>query len=176
MLEAPQSRAAAVGLWFFVVLPFAALIAAVPLFWGYGLSSLDVIMALTGYLIAGFGVTLGFHRYFTHGSFKARRWLRVVLAVTGSLAAEGSVTQWVADHRRHHAYADREGDPHSPWRYGTSLRALLRGMFHAQVGWLFSRDVSNRERFAPDLLPTATSSAWIACSCRWWRSRCSRRH
>ncbi len=152
MLESPQSPAALVALWIFVVLPFAALLAAVPLLWGIGLSPLDATMAVVSYVIAGFGVTVGFHRYFTHGSFKAGRGLRIALALAGSLAAEGSVTQWVADHRRHHAYADREGDPHSPWRYGSSVGALLRGLFHAQVGWLFSREVSNRERFAPDLL------------------------
>jgi stearoyl-CoA desaturase (delta-9 desaturase) len=95
---------------------------------------------------------VGFHRDFTHGSFKAGRVLRIVLAVAGSLAAEGSATQWVADHRRHHAFADREGDPNSPWRYGSTVPALLRGMVHAQVGWLFNRDVTNRQRFAPDLV------------------------
>jgi stearoyl-CoA desaturase (delta-9 desaturase) len=152
MLEAPDSWPAIVGLWFFVVVPFLALIAAIPLLWGYGMSVVDAVMLVVGYFVTGFGVTIGFHRHFTHGSFKASRWLRVVLAVTGVLAAEGHVSQWVADHRRHHAFADREGDPHSPWRYGTSVGALLRGLFHAQVGWLFCRDVTNRARFAPDLL------------------------
>ena len=152
MLEAPHSRAATVGLWIFVVVPFLAIIAAVPLLWGYGLSSADAVMALVAYIVTGLGVTVGYHRYFTHGSFKARRGLRIALAVAGSMAAEGSVTQWVADHRRHHAYADRVGDPHSPWRYGTSVGALFKGLLHAHVGWLFKREVSNRERFAPDLL------------------------
>jgi stearoyl-CoA desaturase (delta-9 desaturase) len=109
-------------------------------------------MAVTGYLATGFGIAAGFHRYLTHGSFKARRGLRIALAVAGSLAVEGSPTQWVADHRRHHAFADREGDPHSPWRYGTSVTALLKGLLYAHVGWLFNREASNRARFAPDLL------------------------
>jgi stearoyl-CoA desaturase (delta-9 desaturase) len=152
LLETPPSRAASVALWFFVGLPFLALIAAIPLAWGWGLTPLDATMAVVGYLIAGFGIAVGFHRYFTHGSFKANRPLRIALAVAGSFAIEGATTQWVADHRRHHAFADREGDPHSPWRYGTSVGALLKGLYFAHVGWLFKREPSNRERFAPDLL------------------------
>jgi stearoyl-CoA desaturase (delta-9 desaturase) len=88
---------------------------------------------------------------FTHGGFKAKRWMRVTLAVAGSLAVEGPVIQWVADHRRHHAFADREGDPHSPWRFGASIAGLAKGLLFAHCGWLFSRQASNRDRFAPDL-------------------------
>jgi stearoyl-CoA desaturase (delta-9 desaturase) len=97
------------------------------------------------------GVTVGFHRYLTHGSFKARRPLRVALSVAGTLALQGSVVQWVADHRRHHAFSDVEGDPHSPWRYGTSVRGLTKGLFYSHLGWLFHRELSNRARVAPDL-------------------------
>jgi len=135
-----------------VVGPFLALLAAVPVAWGWGLSWLDAGLALAFYLVAGFGVAVGFHRHFTHGAFKAVRWLRVTLAVAGSLALEGAIVQWVADHRRHHAYADREGDPHSPWRYGTTVAGLAKGLFFAHCGWLFARQPSNRDRFAPDLL------------------------
>jgi stearoyl-CoA desaturase (delta-9 desaturase) len=135
-----------------VVVPFLAVLAAVPVAWGWGLSWLDAGIGLAFYTVAGFGVAVGFHRYFTHGAFKAVRWLRVTLAVAGSLALEGAVVQWVADHRRHHAYADREGDPHSPWRYGTTVAGLAKGLFFAHCGWLFARQPSNRARFAPDLL------------------------
>jgi stearoyl-CoA desaturase (delta-9 desaturase) len=141
-----------VALWVFVAVPFVALAAAVPVAWGWGLSPLNAAMAVVGYLIAGFGIAAGYHRHFTHGSFKARRGLRIALAVAGSLAVEGSPTQWVADHRRHHAFSDRDGDPHSPWRYGTSVGALLKGLWYAHLGWLFNRELSNRQRFAPDLL------------------------
>ena len=89
--------------------------------WGWGLSWTDVVLFVVFYSIGGFGIGVGFHRYFTHGSFKAKRWLRVALSLAGSLAIEGSPTQWVADHRRHHEFTDMEGDPHSPWRYGESL-------------------------------------------------------
>jgi stearoyl-CoA desaturase (delta-9 desaturase) len=135
-----------------VAVPFLALLAAVPIAWGWGLSWLDLTLALVFYFVSGWGVTVGFHRYFTHGGFKAARWLRITLAAVGTLALEGAVVQWVADHRRHHAFADREGDPHSPWRYGTSVRALTKGLVYAHCGWLFKREATNRSRFAPDLL------------------------
>jgi Fatty-acid desaturase len=124
----------------------------VPVAWGWGLTWIDIAIAAVMYNVTGLGITVGFHRYLTHGSFKAKRWMRVALAVAGSLAIQGPPIQWVADHRRHHAFSDREGDPHSPWRYGTSIRALAKGLFYAHVGWLFEREPSNRERFAPDLL------------------------
>jgi stearoyl-CoA desaturase (delta-9 desaturase) len=151
MLGEPMPRSAMVALVIAVVVPFLALLAAVPVGWGWGLSWRDLAIALAAYLISGSGATVGFHRYFTHGSFKAVRWLRITLAAAGSLALEGEVIQWVADHRRHHAYADREGDPHSPWRYGASATRLAKGLFYAHYGWLFQRQWSNRERFAPDL-------------------------
>ncbi|WP_020523820.1 acyl-CoA desaturase [Catelliglobosispora koreensis] len=152
LLDERQSTAAGITMWIFVVLPFIALIAAVPLAWGWGLTVVDIVLAVTVYLVAGFGVTAGFHRYLTHGAFKSRRWLRITLAVAGSLAVQGSPTQWVANHRRHHAFSDREGDPHSPWRYGTGVGALLKGLGYAHVGWMLRRELSNRSRFAPDLV------------------------
>ena len=152
MLDEPLPRYTVVVLGIFVVVPFLALLAAVPVAWGWGLSWRDAAIGLVAYLVSGLGVTVGFHRYFTHGSFKAVRWLRIALAVAGSLAVEGEVIQWVADHRRHHAYADREGDPHSPWRFGANTTGLLRGLLFAHCGWLFQRQWSNRARFAPDLL------------------------
>lgn len=141
-----------VALWAFVVIPFIAVLAAVPLAWGGWLSWTDVAIFAVFYVVSGLGITVGFHRYFTHGSFKAKRWLRVTLAIAGSLATEGNITQWVADHRRHHAFSDVEGDPHSPWRFGASVWGLTKGLFFAHVGWMFYRELSNRERFAPDLL------------------------
>jgi stearoyl-CoA desaturase (delta-9 desaturase) len=95
---------------------------------------------------------MGFHRYFTHLSFKAKRGLRIALAIAGSLAIEGPVLTWVADHRRHHKYSDKEGDPHSPWRFGSDWKALLKGLGYAHMGWLFESDRTSREKFCPDLL------------------------
>ncbi|WP_443064115.1 acyl-CoA desaturase [Streptomyces sp. NBC_00566] len=135
----------------FVAVPFLALLAAVPLAWRNGLSPTDLGLAAAFYLVSGLGITVGFHRHFTHGSFKARRPLRVALAVAGSLAVQGPLLTWVADHRKHHRYSDRDGDPHSPWRYGRNPRALAKGMFHAHLGWLFDTDHAPVEQYAPDL-------------------------
>jgi stearoyl-CoA desaturase (Delta-9 desaturase) len=140
------------GVYLFIMLPFAALIAAVPLAWGWGLSWLDVVLTFVFFYFTGHGVTVGYHRYFTHGSFKAKRPLKIFLAIAGSMAVQGPPIIWVADHRRHHAFSDREGDPHSPWLFGTSPLALAKGFWHAHMGWLFDRDITNKERFAPDLL------------------------
>jgi stearoyl-CoA desaturase (delta-9 desaturase) len=136
----------------FMVVPVLGLAAAMALAWGWGMSILDVVIALVAYVVSGMGVTVGFHRHFTHKSFKARRPLKVALAVAGSLAFQGGVVSWVADHRRHHAFSDREGDPHSPWLFGTGPVAVARGFWHAHMGWLFDRDKTNARRFAPDLL------------------------
>ncbi|HEX3489336.1 MAG TPA: acyl-CoA desaturase [Streptosporangiaceae bacterium] len=136
----------------FVAVPMLALIAAIPLAWGWGLGWHDIVIAVVFYLISGLGISMGFHRYFTHGSFKAATGLRVALAVAGSLALEGPILTWVADHRRHHKYSDREGDPHSPWRFGTDWRALTKGLAFAHMGWLFKSYYSSREKFCPDLL------------------------
>jgi len=152
LTEGKQSLGILIGLWAFVVLPFVALLVAVPFAWGWGLSWLDIAIGAVFYVIGGLGIGTGFHRYLTHGAFKANRGLRIALTIAGSTAIEGNPTQWVADHRRHHAFSDREGDPHSPWRFGESFGGLAKGLFFAHVGWLFSRELANRERFAPDLM------------------------
>ncbi|AXB48515.1 stearoyl-CoA 9-desaturase [Amycolatopsis albispora] len=152
MLDGEQSGTENFLVKLFAVVPLLALAAAVPIAWGWGLGWTDLGLALGFYLLTALGVTVGYHRYFTHGAFKANRGLRIALAVAGSMAMQGPVIGWVADHRRHHAYADREGDPHSPWRYGTSAGALAKGFWHAHMGWLFDREKTNAKRFAPDLL------------------------
>ncbi|MGQ0479476.1 MAG: fatty acid desaturase, partial [Pseudonocardia sp.] len=124
----PKSRVERVLLVVFVVLPFLAVLAAVPVAWGAGLLGWsDVVIGAVMYLFTGLGVTVGFHRYFTHGSFKAKRPLKIVMAVAGSMSLEMSVVDWVATHRRHHKFSDLEGDPHSPWRFGTDWKALTKG-------------------------------------------------
>jgi stearoyl-CoA desaturase (delta-9 desaturase) len=147
-----RSAAAQFAVYLFVIVPLLAMIAAVPFAWGWALSWVDVALAVLAYTANILGVTVGFHRYFTHGAFKAKRWLRVILALAGSLAVQGPIVHWVADHRRHHAFSDREGDPHSPWLFGSSPVALVRGFWHAHLGWVLDRDLTNQRRFAPDLL------------------------
>jgi stearoyl-CoA desaturase (Delta-9 desaturase) len=136
----------------FVVVPFVALLAAVPLAWGWGLSVLDASLAAGFYLLTLTGITVGYHRHLTHRSFKATRAVRITLTALGSMALQGPAITWVADHRRHHAFTDKEGDPHSPWLFGTSPAAVARGFWHAHFGWLIKHERTNPARFAPDLL------------------------
>jgi stearoyl-CoA desaturase (delta-9 desaturase) len=132
--------------------PVVALGLAVWWLWGGVLNLTDVVIALVLYVVTGFGITVGFHRLFSHRGFAPHRVLKIALAVAGSMAVEGSVTSWVATHRRHHMFSDHAGDPHSPHRYGSHGTALLRGIAFSHVGWLFTSDASNAERFAPDLI------------------------
>ena len=147
-----QSTQERVILGAFIALPFLAILAAIPIAWGGWLGWRDVVIAVLMYLISGHGITVGFHRLFTHRSFKANRGLKISLAVAGSLAIEGPVIRWVADHRKHHKYSDRDGDPHSPWRYGETVPALVKGMFYAHMGWMFDIEQTNQRQYAPDLI------------------------
>lgn len=144
-----------------VVGPFAGLVAAVWLWWGRSVGLADLGLAAFFYLVTGFGVTVGFHRCLTHRSFTARPALRVALAVAGSMSFQGDVLGWVAVHRRHHAFTDRPGDPHSPYRFGTGPAGQLRGALYAHVGWLFRPDPTSRERYAPDVLADR-SMRWVS--------------
>ena len=152
MLNGRRNPWAQVAVYGFVLVPMLALIAAIPFAWGWGLTWLDVGLAVGFFYLTLLGVTVGYHRYFTHGSFKAKRWLRITLAALGGMGVQGPVIIWVADHRRHHAFSDRDGDPHSPWLFGTSPVAIAKGFWHAHMGWVFDRDYTNKQRFAPDLL------------------------
>jgi stearoyl-CoA desaturase (delta-9 desaturase) len=122
--------------------------------WGDFLLWSDVLVFAIMYVATGFGVTVGFHRHFTHRSFKAKQPVRAVLAVLGSAAIEGPIISWVADHRKHHTFSDQEGDPHSPHvGHGGGFRGALKGLFHAHVGWLFIHTQRGaRKRYARDLL------------------------
>jgi stearoyl-CoA desaturase (delta-9 desaturase) len=106
------------------------------------------------YVATGLGITVGFHRLFTHRAFKTGKAVRAILAALGSAAIEGPVISWVADHRKHHAFSDKPGDPHSPHvDHGHGVRGALRGLFHAHVGWLFIHTQRGlKTRYAPDLL------------------------
>ncbi|WP_188197653.1 acyl-CoA desaturase [Nonomuraea sp. SYSU D8015] len=135
-----------------VIAPFIALGVGIWLAWGTGITLTDLLLAAVFYIVTGLGVTVGFHRLLTHRSFTARPWLRVVLAVAGSMSFQGNLIDWVAVHRRHHAFTDQPGDPHSPYRYGTHLGGRLRGLAHAHVGWLFTSEPTSAAQYAPDLL------------------------
>jgi stearoyl-CoA desaturase (delta-9 desaturase) len=150
--EKPMTRAQQITTGVFVFTPMLALLAAIPFAWGWGLNWHDIVIGAAFYWVSGLGITVGYHRYFTHSSFKAKPGLRVALAVAGSLAMEGPVVTWVADHRRHHKYSDKEGDPHSPWRYGDDAKGLAKGLLWAHILWLFDPNQTSQEKFAPDLL------------------------
>jgi stearoyl-CoA desaturase (delta-9 desaturase) len=155
----------------FVAVPLLAVLAAIPLAWGWGLGWHDIVIAFVFYVVTGMGITMGFHRHFTHSSFKAARPLHVSLAIAGSLAIEGPVLVWVADHRRHHKYSDKEGDPHSPWRFGNDWKALSKGLLYAHMGWMFNPNRTSQQKFCPDLLAdppirrvSSTFPLWVAVS------------
>jgi stearoyl-CoA desaturase (Delta-9 desaturase) len=134
--------------------PFAMLFLAAWQTWNEALRLSDLIVFAIAYLLTGLGITVGFHRLFTHRSFATHPWLRCVFAALGSAAIEGPVISWVADHRKHHACSDRHGDPHSPHvGHGGGLIGTLKGFVHAHVGWIFIHTQrGSKQRFAPDLL------------------------
>jgi stearoyl-CoA desaturase (Delta-9 desaturase) len=134
--------------------PIVALAAVCWQAWAHTLRVSDLIVFGILYLATGLGVTVGFHRYLTHRSFATSRALRAVLAVLGSAAIEGPVISWVADHRKHHAFADVEGDPHSPHvGHSGGWSGALKGLAHAHLGWLFVHaQRAAKRRYAPDLL------------------------
>jgi stearoyl-CoA desaturase (delta-9 desaturase) len=144
------------------LIPFVAIGIAGWQVWDQALHWRDVFLFLGMYLLTGLGITVGFHRHLTHRSFKTHPWLRGTLGILGSAAIEGPVISWVADHRKHHAFSDEVGDPHSPHvDHGGGLRGELRGLFHAHMGWLFIHTQrGNKERFARDLLDDPVIS-WV---------------
>jgi stearoyl-CoA desaturase (Delta-9 desaturase) len=136
-----------------VVLPFAAFVAAVVLLWNSAVSATDLGILAVMYVLTGLGVTVGFHRLLTHRSFRVPKPLEYGFAAVGSMAVQGPVMSWVADHRKHHAHADEEGDPHSPHvGHGDGASGVLRGLWHAHTGWLFStQGRASAKRYAKDL-------------------------
>jgi stearoyl-CoA desaturase (delta-9 desaturase) len=147
-----QTRTEQVALALFIAVPFVAVLAAVPVAWGGWLGWSDVVIAVVMYYGTLLGITVGFHRLFTHKSFKPNRGVKIAIAIAGSMAIQGPLIRWVADHRRHHKFSDRDGDPHSPWKYGNSVGALTKGLLHAHMGWLFDTEQTPQRKYAPDLL------------------------
>jgi stearoyl-CoA desaturase (delta-9 desaturase) len=137
-----------------VVVPFLGFIAALALLWNRFIGWTEISVMLVMYVLTGLGITVGFHRLFTHRSFETSRAVRYLFAVLGSMAVEGPVITWVADHRKHHAFADEDGDPHSPHTtHGTGFLATVKGLWHAHIGWMFEGvGRAEKMRFAPDLM------------------------
>ncbi|HWP45777.1 MAG TPA: acyl-CoA desaturase [Candidatus Limnocylindrales bacterium] len=135
-----------------VITPFLGFLAATILFWGYALGLVELGLLIGMYAATIIGIGVGFHRHFSHRAFKTNRVVRVILAILGSMAAQGPVLFWAAIHRRHHAYSDQSGDPHSPHLHGDGISGLLRGLWHAHTGWLFVHEVTDWSHYIPDLL------------------------
>jgi stearoyl-CoA desaturase (delta-9 desaturase) len=145
------SAAARVAKLLAVVLPFLGLMAAAALLWGRGFSWVELGLLGGMYLLTALGITVGFHRLFSHRAFEAGGVVQFTLAALGSMAVQGPLLRWVAFHRRHHQYSDRPEDPHSPHRGGRGLPALLRGLWHAHLGWVFEPDPPGLARYVKDL-------------------------
>jgi stearoyl-CoA desaturase (delta-9 desaturase) len=135
-----------------VLLPFIGFVLAVVLLWNTLVDWADLAVMLIMYVISITGVTLGFHRLLTHRSFQTYKPVEYTLAILGSLAVQGPVISWVADHRKHHAHTDQEGDPHSPHGHGSGLRGAVAGLWYAHMGWLFHvSGTSDHARYAREL-------------------------
>ncbi len=148
-----------------VIVPFLAVIAAIPLLWNSLVGWTDVAIMVGVYLATAFGITIGYHRLLTHRAFETYRPVKYLFAILGSMAVQGPVIGWVADHRKHHAHTDEEGDPHSP-HVGDG--SGLRGLYHAHVGWLFEdHGVAEARRYAPDLLEDP-GMRFISRHFVWW--------
>ena len=148
-----QERLQRIVVLILTILPMTGFVFAIVHFWGNGLSVLDGGIALAFYLFTGLGVTVGYHRLFTHRSFVARRPLKIALAIAGSMSVQGAIVDWVATHRRHHAFSDREGDPHSPHLdEDGSIKGTVKGLWHAHIGWLSAPELTDNARWAPDLV------------------------
>jgi stearoyl-CoA desaturase (Delta-9 desaturase) len=136
-----------------VVVPFLATLAAIVLFWNRIVSATDLAILAVMYLLTATGITVGYHRLLTHRSFRTHKPTEYLFAFFGSMAVQGSVIAWVADHRKHHAHTDVEGDPHSPHvGHGDGVGGVLRGLWHAHTGWLLSEHGrADWKKYAPDL-------------------------
>jgi stearoyl-CoA desaturase (delta-9 desaturase) len=150
----PMTRVHRIGNVLGVLVPIAGFVLAVVLLWDELVGPVELGLMAALYLLSGIGITVGYHRLLTHNSFDTSRALRTTFAVLGSMAVEGPVISWVADHRKHHAHTDKEGDPHSPHLSGRAgLPGALHGLWHAHVGWLFAAEGrAERERYARELV------------------------
>ncbi len=154
-----------------VVAPVAGLITGCILLWGSGFGWVHLSIFVGMYLLSGLGITVGYHRLFTHRSFETYRVVQFVLAALGAMAVQGPLLRLVAMHRRHHQHSDHPGDPHSPHLQAPGIVGLLRGLWHAHVGWVFQPDPAGLARYSQDLrkdVPTRVASAlfplWVVLS------------
>src|SRR5689334_23003015 len=134
-----------------VVLPFLGFVALVVSLWGWGFHWVDCGLLLGMYVLTAVGITVGYHRLFTHRAFETNSVVQFVLAILGSMAVEGPLLKWVAVHRRHHQHSDTDEDPHSPHAQGDGFLGLLRGLWHSHMGWFFEPDSPDLPHYVKDL-------------------------
>lgn len=154
-----------------ILLPLLGVLVAPFVVWGWGFNWTDLGLLLGMYVLTVLGITVGFHRLFVHHSFDTFTWMKFVWAVLGSMAVQGPLFRWVARHRSHHLHADTVDDPHSPHHGGSGIVGVLKGFWHAHVGWLFSPEPTDLERYIKDLKasrPLVVASKlfplWVAVS------------
>ncbi len=152
-----------------ITLPLAGLAAGLALLWPLGFGWVQVGLLVVMYTLTGLGITVGYHRLFTHRSFETNRFMTFVIGALGSMAVQGPILTWVATHRSHHQHSDDHDDPHSPNIHGKGLRNVMRGWWHSHMGWMLRPDYPNLERYVPDLKRdrlvrwlSATFPLWVA--------------
>jgi stearoyl-CoA desaturase (delta-9 desaturase) len=152
-LTMPLSRSRKISMLVLTILPFVGLVAAVTLLWNEAVGWTDLVLFLGLYVVCGFGITIGYHRMLTHHAFEAVPPLKAALLVAGSFALQGSALDWAIDHRTHHAYSDKEGDPHSPHHgFKRGPIGAIKGLLHAHMGWMFRHNRTDQERYGKDIL------------------------
>jgi stearoyl-CoA desaturase (delta-9 desaturase) len=152
LVDAPLSMAEKVTMLCAVVLPIVGLIAGIVLLWEWGITWTHLGLFIGMYTVTAMGVTVGYHRLFTHASFQTPKFMRVFFAICGSMAVQGPLLTWVAVHRKHHQHSDADDDPHSPHAFGSGVIGLLKGMWHAHVGWLFAPKPEGLTKYVKDLI------------------------
>ncbi|MGL6073211.1 MAG: acyl-CoA desaturase [Fimbriiglobus sp.] len=141
---------------FVIILPLMAVLATPYFVWGWGFHWADLGVLIGLYFITMLGITVGFHRLFVHRSFETNIVVKFILAVCGSMSLQGSLMDWVAQHRRHHQFSDSPEDPHSPHHHGEGIRGLLKGLWHSHIGWFFTPNAPNMGHYIKDLKNSPT--------------------
>jgi stearoyl-CoA desaturase (delta-9 desaturase) len=134
------------------LIPTFGFIATLVSIWYWGVGVMEVTLLFVGYFLTMMGAEIGFHRLFTHRSFKTKKFLEVSLAILACMCAQGPLIYWVANHRRHHQHSDKEGDPHSPHLFGNSFTGILKGLWYSHIAWQAVHEIPNTAKFANDLL------------------------
>jgi stearoyl-CoA desaturase (delta-9 desaturase) len=151
--------------------PLLGLVAGMVSLWGRGFGWVELGLVVGMYLASGLGITVGFHRLFTHRAFETYPAVQFILAALGTMAVQAPLLKWVAMHRLHHQHSDHDGDPHSPYSQGSGLRGLVQGFWHSHIGWVFKPEATGLAHYVKDLAQNravrwaqSLMPLWIAAS------------